>query len=277
MKNKIQIVTTLILAGFIVWWISFQSVVAKQGSSVNWFENTYGLMALIGAAVGVIAIKKWGGLRTVLGKALLFFTLGLFLQEAGQLISSYYTQVDKVALPYPSWGDAAYFSSVLFYLVAALFLLRVVGAKFSFKKSYIYKFIAIALPIVLLVGSYLFLLHGHKYDTSKPLTVFLDAGYPIVDASYISVALVAFLLSKRLLGGIMKSGILLVLLALFIQYVADFTFIYQNYRTTTYVPGKYDDLFYLLAYFVMTTAMIRFLAIYNVLHAKTLKPTESEG
>jgi hypothetical protein len=64
----------------------------------------------------------------------------------------------------------------------------------------------------------------------------------------------------------MRSALLLVMLALCTQYVADFTFLYQS-NHTTYVPGKYDDLFYLIAYFIMTTALIRFHTIYKNLRA----------
>lgn len=265
-KNKLQAFVTVVFLGFIGWWLSFQHVVDKQGSSVNWFENTYGLVALIGSIVGFVAMKRWGGTKTVLGKALLFFSLGLFAQEAGQLVSSYYTQIAKVALPYPSLGDVAYFGSVLLYCCAAIFLSKVAGVGFSLKKS-VYKVIAVVVPLVMLIFSYSLLLHNHQYDTTKPLTVFLDAGYPIVQASYVSIAIVAYLLSRKIMGGIMRAGFVLVVLALFVQYVSDFTFIYQSHRST-YVPGKFDDLFYLIAYFTMTTAMIKFLVIHNRLRAK---------
>jgi hypothetical protein len=267
LKNKLQIFVTLVFLGFVGWWISFQHVVDKQGSTVSWFENTYGLVALVGAIIGFLAMRKWGGTKTVLGKALMFFSLGLFAQEAGQLIYSYYTQVDKIAIPYPSFGDVAYFGGVLLYICAAVYLARVAGVKFSYRSKAGYKVIGIVVPIVLLVASYSILLHNHQYDTSKPLTVFLDAGYPIGEACYISVALVAYLLSRKIMGGIMKSGFILIILALCVQYVSDFTFVYQGDRGT-YVPGKFDDLFYLTAYFVMSLALIRFHVIYRNLRQK---------
>jgi hypothetical protein len=261
LKNKLQLLVTLLFVGFIGWWISFQHIVDKQGSSVNWFENTYGLVALIGSIIGFFAMKKWGGSKTVLGKSLMFFALGLFAQEAGQLVSSYYTQIAKEQLPYPSFGDVAYFGSVLLYICAAIFLTKMAGVKFSLRQRG-YKVVAVAIPLILLVFSYAVLLHGHQYDTTKPLTVFLDAGYPIGQACYISIAIVAYLLSRKLMGGIMKAGFILVIVALLAQYVSDFTFIYESHRNA-YVPGKFDDLLYLIAYYVMTLAMIKFLGIYK--------------
>ena len=180
--------------------------------------------------------EKMGRPKTVLGKSLMFFSLGLFAQEAGQLVSSYYTQIAKTDLPYPSLGDVAYFGSVLLYICAALFLAKVAGVRFSLKKSG-YKAIAVVVPVILLAISYSLLLHNYQYDTTKPLTVFLDAGYPIGQACYISIAIVAYLLSRKLMGGIMRAGFVLVILALFIQYVSDFTFIYQSHRGT-YVPAN---------------------------------------
>lgn len=273
LKNKLQIFVTLIFIGFVVWWISFQHVVNQLGLSVQWFGSTYAIVALIGSITGFIAASKWGGFKTILGKALTFFALGLLAQAAGQLIGDYYVVWAHLStIPYPSWDDVAYFGSVLFYILAAFMLSVTAGVKFSLKHVS-YKFIAVLIPVILVSVSYAVILHNHQYDFHRPLTVFLDAGYPVGQALYISIAAVAYLLSRKLMGGVMKSGILLVIVALCIQYLSDFTFLYQSNRGT-YVPGKYDDLFYLIAYFAMSTAMIRFLAIYKGLRP-VAKPEES--
>ena len=263
------------------WWLSFQSVVERQGTQVQWFNSVYGGMALIGAIIGFVAAHKWGGFKTVLGKALTFFSLGLLAQDAGQLIYAYYNYVEKIQIPYPSWGDVAYFGSVILYIIAAIYLTKISGAKFSLKEKK-YKAIAFLVPVVLLSVSYTVLLRNHQYDTSHPLTVFLDFGYPMGQAIYVSLAITAYLLSRKQLGGVMKSGILLIIAALLVQYAADSTFIYQSSRGT-WVAGKFNDLMYLTAYFVMATAMIKFLSIYTGLKAKTAvsaeaseKPAEKE-
>jgi hypothetical protein len=260
--NKLQIIAWLAFIGFVAWWVSFQSVVKHQGLSVQWFEGTYGLMALFGAVIGLSAAKKWGGLKTVIGKSLILFSGGLLAQEAGQLIYQYYIYKSKITIPYPSWGDVAYFGSVLLYVCAAGLLAQAMGSKFLLKKNIKYKVVATLVPAALLALSYMVLLHHHQYDTSKPLTVFLDLGYPLGQAVYISIAITAFLLARKMLGGIMRNGILLIILALLLQYVADFNFIYQNSRGT-YLAGRYADLLYLIAYFAMAVTMIQFHRIYS--------------
>jgi hypothetical protein len=266
-KNKLQILVTLLFLGLVGWWISFQHTLNHPGLSLKWFDSvSYGSVALIGSIIGFCAARKWGGTKSTLGKSLSLFSLGLFAQYAGQLIYAYYIYIDKITIPYPSWGDVAYFGSTLLYIAAALYLAKAAGVTTSLK-SVKYKFVAVILPLLLLVTSYLILLHDHQFDTSKPVTVFLDNGYPIGEALYISIGLVAYLLSRKFLGGVMKAGILLIIFALVVQYVSDFTFVYQSNRGT-YVSGNYDDLFYLIAYFAMTTAMIKFLVIYKRLRAK---------
>jgi hypothetical protein len=267
LKNKLQIFVTLVFLGYLGWWLSFQHVVENQGLSVQWFGGTYGLVALIGAVIGFLAARRWGGFKTQLGKALMFFSLALLLQEAGQLILTYYIYGSKIQIPYPSWGDVAYFGSTLSYICGATYLAKTAGVRFSLKNNF-YRVIAILIPVILLAVSYWVFLHNHQYDWHKPLTVFLDLGYPIGDATYISLAITAYLLTRKSLGGIMRPGILILILALFAQYISDFTFLYQSNRGT-YLAGKYDDLSYLITYFIAATAMIRFNAVYANLRKKT--------
>jgi hypothetical protein len=242
---------------------------------VQWFTGTYGLVALIGAVIGLLAARKWGGLKTVLGKSLTLFSLGLLAQEAGQLTYQYYIYVKKIDIPYPSWGDAAYFGSVVLYILAALFLARAAGTKFSLKHTK-HKAVALIIPLGLLITSYMVFLKGYVFDASHPLTVFLDFGYPLGQAFYISIAITAYLVSRKMLGGIMRSGVVLIILALFIQYIADFSFIYQSSREQ-YVAGGYVDMLYLTAYFAMTMAMVRFHTAYsNLRQPRAVSPSKDK-
>jgi hypothetical protein len=271
-KNKIQVLITIIFLAYLAWWASFQSVVEGQGVSVQRFGATYGVMALIGAVIGFAAARKWGGFKTVLGRSLMFFSLGLLAQEAGQIIYTYYIYGAKIQIPYPSWGDVAYFGSVLLYIYATILLAKASGVRFSLKSAR-YKVIALIVFAVILATSYWVFLHNHEYDFHKPLTAFLDFGYPMGQAIYISLAVTAYLLSRKLLGGVMRAGILIVIAALLIQYFSDFTFLYQSSRGT-WLTGRWNDLSYFVAYFVMATAMIKFLNTYRTLRHKA---PEEEG
>jgi hypothetical protein len=273
-KSKIQLLLDILFVAYVVWWASFQAVVQSQGVSVQRFGATYGVVALFGAVAGFIASRKWGGYKTVIGRALLFYSLGLLAQEAGQIIYTYYIYGAKIQIPYPSWGDVAYFGSVLLYIYATILLAKAAGVRFSLKNSW-YKIVAFVVFAAIISTSYLVFLHNHQYDWHKPITAFLDFGYPMGQAIYISLAVTAYLLSRKLLGGVMRAGIVIIIFALIIQYFADFTFLYQSSRGT-WLTGRWNDLSYLVAYFVMATAMIKFQDIYKDLRRPVKKTEKTE-
>jgi hypothetical protein len=91
--------------------------------------------------------------------------------------------------------------------------------------------------------------------------VFLDFGYPLGQAIYVSLALLTYLLSTKTLGGIMKNKVLLILFALAVQYAADYNFLYQAYAETWSVSG-YGDVIYLFAYFLMAVGLLQLKATF---------------
>jgi hypothetical protein len=99
---------------------------------------------------------------------------------------------------------------------------------------------------------------------TKPLVVFLDFGYPLGQAIYISLAVLTYLLSRSVLGGIMKMRILFILFALVIQYMSDYTFLYQASRGVWHAGGI-NDFLYITAYFIMALSLLQFESVYRTI------------
>ncbi len=257
-------ITLLLFLGFSIWWIFIRFVLEAEGSADlnnTRFTVTYGLMALVGGVNGLFISRKWGGSKSVLGRAILMFSLGLLAQEFGQLAYTYYIYFQDTAVPYPSLGDVGYFGSVLLYIYGIILLAKAAGAKFSLG-SIGSKLKVLVIPLILLITSYAVFLRGYEFDWSAPITVLLDFGYPLGQAIYISIALLAYLLSRRLLGGVMKNKILFIMFALLVQYIADFTFLYQVQQETWYAGG-WNDYIYLVSYFIMAVALLKLKTTYN--------------
>lgn len=265
-KNDIlHDISTVIFGVLAVWWGWIQLTQEPGGEIGGYFSDSYGILALVGGIFGLIASKKWGGYKSILGRAIVFFSLGLFLQAFGQAAYSYYAYILGVDAPYPSIGDVGYFGSIPLYILGVWNLGKAAGAKLSLR-SYKNKLWAILVPAAILFISYFIFLKDYSVcpvdeETmeavcSTPVQVFLDFGYPLGQAIYVSVAMLVYFLSKKLLGGIMRTKILLVLFALTVQYIADFIFLYQNSRDT-WVPGGVNDFTYLVAYIIMITALLR--------------------
>lgn len=258
-NTKIKILYFLALSvfgGFAAWWLYNYFFLEPDARSNELFSDTHGLLALIGSLIGFWVATKWGGIKSVFGRSIFLLSLGLLAQVFGQAMYSYYALVQGIEAPYPSIGDIGYFGSVILYIFAILLLAKTAGAKFN-NVSTGKKLVATFLPLALLAGSYLIFLKDYEFDWTYPLVVLLDFGYPLGQATYLALAILTFLLSRGLLGGIMKNKILLLLGAFLVQYAADYAFLYRFNREIWY-PGDISELLYLTAYGLMVIAILKF-------------------
>jgi hypothetical protein len=262
-KNRIAQLVVVLFFVLTGWWISLQ--LSGNAADNNWFGIAYGSVALTGALVGLKISKRWGGLKSYIGRAIAMFSLGLFAQEFGQIAYWFYVFVLKSEVPYPSVGDLGFFGSIPLYIYGVVLLAKASGTRVSLK-SLGNKLQAFIIPLLLLVVSYRLFLRGYELDWSHPLTVFLDFGYPFGQAIYISIAILAFLFSRKLLGGLMRSKILLILFALLAQYISDFTFLYQTHNETWQANGI-NDYMYLVSYLIMALAIMNFGTLFNKLQS----------
>jgi hypothetical protein len=253
-RSIIETIATTLFIILTVWWVVLFFGYNAENTQVNLqWAASYQLIALWGVVWGLIMGKRWGGLKSVMGRAITFFALGLLLQAFGQTVFSIYNLALKVEIPYPSLADIGFFGSIPLYIYATLQLGKASGASIQ---SLGKKFIVILLPIAALIISYFAFLQNYEFAGVSSLQVFLDFGYPFGQAIYISLALLAYVLSRSSLGGVMRGRVVFILIALVIQYVADSNFLYQ-YTNGTWINGGYGDYIYLLAYFFMTYGLIR--------------------
>lgn len=262
-KNPSVAILVLLFVALSVWWFinePFKHDESLQQAKYIW-GAAYQLVAIFGAIYGFRVASEWGGLKSVFGKAITLFSLGLLLQAFGQSVYSFYNLFLQVEAPYPSLGDLGFFGSIPCYILGTIFLSKVSGAHLSLK-SYGNKIQAILIPVLLLIFSYVEFLKQYEFDWTSPLRVLLDFGYPMGQAIYVSLAILAFILSRKTLGGIMRIPVFLILIALIAQYFADFNFLYQFSNESWYVGGT-GDYWYLLAYFVMGLSLVNLGAVMN--------------
>ncbi len=246
-------VVVILFIALSAWWISIYLRGLTESLENDYFTVIYCIFALFGGIAGWSFAKKWGGLRSTLGSSIILFTVGLLSQFIGQVLYNSYIYILGIDVPYPSIGDVAFFASVIFYIAASVQLARVAGIKLS-TQSILGKLKAFIIPVLILIGSYWVFLRGYEPDWSDKIVIFLDFGFPIGQAIFVSIAILALLISKNILGGMMRKPILLLIIALIVQYLADFSFSYQVSRETWHVGGSNDYLF-ALAYFLMTVAL----------------------
>ena len=247
-------------------WFGWANITGDE-DQMALFSDSYWILPLICGLIGLSAAKKWGGFKSVFGKALSFLSIGLLAQVFGQVVYSYYALIEHVEAPYPSVGDIGFFGAVIAYIAGAYYLSKTVGVRMLIAKP-IAKVVAVAVPVAMLAVSYYLFLDGYDYDSSDILTRILDFGYPLGQAIYVAIAVIAFALSRSMLGGVMRSRILLVLVALAVQYLADFYFLY-SFSRDTYIAGGISDALYLLAYILMGVSLIGLIGAYDGVLNKT--------
>ncbi len=245
-----------------VWFIFIHMFLPHEHFLYEYFGHSYGLIDAWGAIWGILIARKWGGLKSVFGKALTMFSIGLFLQEFGQLAYSYYIFVQHVDVPYPSIGDIGFFGTIPFYILGAYYLAEVAGVNVSMKK-FASKLQALLIPAVMLGVGYFLFLRNYEIDMSNPLRVFLDFGYPLGQAIYISIGILTFSLTRNILGGIMRMKILFFIIAFGAQFLADYIFIFFSEH---YYAASPIDYLYLVAYFLMTMAILQLKTVFDSLN-----------
>jgi len=253
--KKLTVFTVFFLIVLSIWWASIFIRGLKEGIENDLFTVIYPLVSIWGGIAGLLISRKWGGWKSILGKAFGAFSLGLLGQAFGQICYSYYIYVLKIEVPYPSVGDFGYFATGIFYAIGSIQLMKATGVKFSIG-SYSGRALAIIIPLLWALGSYYFFLKGYMFDWSNPLVIVLDLVSPIIDGIYLSLAILTFLLSRKFLGGLMRLPILLLLLSVIAEAVSDFTFLYQESREIWYVGGV-NDYMYLVTYVLMTFTLLQ--------------------
>lgn len=274
--NWLLTILVVLFSFFLVWWVllNFTNIFVSKDSMAD-FADTYATVALFGGLVGLFFSKRWGGFSSLLGKVVLCLSIGLLAQVFGQFSYAFYARVLGVEVPYPSIGDLGFFGSIPFYIFGSYYLVRICVASVKAASS---KFpintISIIVPSILLVVSYIFLLRGYEPDWENIPGTFLDFAYPLFQAVYVSLALIAFYYTKHMVNGLMHKKVVFLLVALVVQYFADFLFLYKAHRDL-YVTAGVTDFTYLVAYFLMSLAIINLNSVFE--QVKSGKVTVNGG
>jgi hypothetical protein len=252
---------------FSLWWV-IDILNGTLQHEISLIPHLYGVISIWGGVLGVFYIsKQWGGLKSIVGRAVFFFSLGLFFQAFGQIVYSLFYFILHIEVPYPSIGDIGFFGSIPAYCLGVWYLGKASGIRLGIRevKS---KILAVVIPSVVLLLGYALFLHGYSFDWSDPIKIFLDFGYPFGEAAYLSLTLLTIFLTKNVLGGIMRLRVVIILLALIMQFIADYFFLYQAQQQTWH-PGGINDYMYLVAYTLMNIALAYFSVTANQLKAQS--------
>ena len=243
-ESKIIFVYYLLIA---VYWaiLYFQGI--KEQPVNYYYQVAEGFIPIFGGIWGIMKAKKWGFLKSKVGSAIFYISLGTFSWGVGQMLwSVYYNIIQKVDIPYPSLADVGFIMAIPFWSLGIIFLSKATGAHISLKHLR-GKIILFVIPILALILSYYLLIvvarDGFIPFGEESLKLLFDLGYPIGDLIILTFALVIYGLSFNYLGGRFKLPIICILLGFILMYLSDFSF---SYTTTieTYYNGHWVDIMF---------------------------------
>ncbi len=231
------------------WWAFFFFTHRAQPGDVTLGESLYqfalGLIPLIGGVLGFFKALRWGGLKSSVGRALLFVSLGAISWGMGQMFwSLYYNILTHVDVPYPSLSDVGYSISFPFLALGLINLSKATGARFSLRHPG-GKLLAVSIIVGGLAAAYYLLIvvaRGGAIDlTEGGIKLFFDIAYPIGDLAIFLSSLLIYGLSLNYLGGKYKIATLSIISGLLVLFFGDLTF---SYTTTvgTYYNGHWVDM-----------------------------------
>jgi hypothetical protein len=260
--NVYQKTVTAFFVALVVFWAFLFFTHHKSGTLNYWYSFLFGLIPLVGGLIGMAKASIWGGLKSALGKAVFFVSLGLFLWGLGESVWSYYNFFRDVPAPYPSLADIGFAPSIFFWILGTAYLSRATGALFVLKKSHKAKLLVFLVPLLLLVPSYYLQIHVAREGVLVPdgettLKAVLDIAYPFGDFLALSFAALVAILSYRYFGGIYRRAVYYLLAGLAIMYCADSIF---SYTTTkgTYYNANWGDLLLTIGLYLITVGVLAF-------------------
>ena len=216
------------------------------------------IIPVVGGLIGLERFKQWGMFKSMMGKALLFLSLGMIVWGVALGMWTYYYYVN-ITLPYPSLADYVFIWSPPLWIIGLVFLSKVVGAPFAFKNP---KETLLGLGVgvlVAIVSYYILVVIGHENVLSLPEDTFTQLFFNYAYTAEILVVVVfvgtSYMFSKKYLGGKFKMSVLQLFLGFLIHFFAVFFFVYTITKGT-YFNGNIADILFTLAVYLESLGII---------------------
>jgi len=227
---------TLFSIGLLVLWVYLQILPVKT-AQINFFFNIgVGFVYLI---TGLVALNYTSiDVKKSMKIFLALFGTGLISWGVASFIWGYYNLILHMDIPYPSFAD--YFFIFYSLLMGASFWFYFDIFKTKITKTSLRDSLIIVSAIYFLI---FFVLYKPTYElTTSPIEIIFNYLYPLLDATILSLAVIALRIEEYK----NTSNTLTLVIAVLSQVIGDIVFSFQA-STSSYWNGDISDLFFLIS------------------------------
>lgn len=227
-----------------------------------WFSWPQAIVLLLPAfTYNLRAAKRLGGMRSHLGRAILFLTLGVVAWAGvGNLIFFAYQVSGTAVPPYPGPPDIGYIGLLPLYAVGLMALSRVVGIGRGEVTRLLW------IPVITAAVVYFLTLPSGGVGPEWTLGSWSDVGnftsivsvlYLAVDLVLLPWAIILLVKASNVAGGLFHPPIAIVVVSLLCHVGADLLF-QQRIAEGSYYTGDIASILYFASMFLMMYAVQRF-------------------
>jgi len=232
------------------------------------FYNLFGFflmfLPLIGVVVGLSISKQWDGLKSKVGRSLIFVSLSLLMWFLGQSSYLFYS-LRTGDVPFPGLPDYFFIFIDPFYAFALFWILKYSGAASNIKRSWAH-LVLLVVPLFSVYLNYRIFFSGLDYFKNIDLQVTFELLYSFGSVAIMSLMVIVLVLSANKLGGKMKISLYYTFIGIIFQYVGDIVFSLIESSQNGYVllynnktgNGTLADLIYLVSIGLIAIGLTKF-------------------
>ena len=264
MDNLASKILKALLMLAVVYWVFLLFTNPTNDIFYNLFGFFLMFLPLIGVVVGLSISKQWDGLKSKVGRSLIFVSLSLLMWFLGQSSYLFYS-LRTGDVPFPGLPDYFFIFIDPFYAFALFWILKYSGAASNIKRSWAH-LVLLVVPLFSVYLNYRIFFSGLDYFKNIDLQVTFELLYSFGSVAIMSLMVIVLVLSANKLGGKMKISLYYTFIGIIFQYVGDVVFSLIESSQNGYIllynnktgNGTSADLIYLISIGLIAVGLTKF-------------------
>ena len=252
------------LALSIVYWLFLLFTNPTSDVYYNVFGFLLMALPLVGFAVGLTISKQWEGLKSKVGRSLIFVSLSLLMWFIGQSLYLFYS-LKTGEVPFPGLPDYFFVFIDPFYALALFSILKYSGAATNMKRSWAHLAL-LTVPLLSIYLNYKIFFSDPEFFKNIDAPVTFDLIYTFGSIVVMSFVILTIILSVNKLGGKMKMALYYLFVGIIFQYIGDIAYSFFEANSSNILSitnnktsnGTLPDLLFLISIGLIAIGLTKF-------------------